>query len=54
MVTFERELHRHTHGEGIEDIFCLARNKVTGTVFVRQKWARDTLLGSMKAVVTCR
>ena len=42
MVTFEREFHRHKHGGGIEDPFCLARNNVTGNVFVRQKWAKDT------------
>ena len=42
MVTFEREFHRHPHGEGIEDSFCLARNQVTGAVFVRQRWAKDT------------
>lgn len=37
MPTFEREFHRHTHGEGIEDRFCLARDDTTGRVFIVQR-----------------
>lgn len=37
MPTFEREFHRHTHGDGIEDRFCLARDDTGGRVFIVQK-----------------